>query len=184
VDGQLPGFVSISALTIGLLSLRFAVNDVNQFPVAYLSFLTAGAYLGFLPFNFYPQKIMPGYGGKTLAGFLLAVLSLLSSSKLGTALLVLAVPMTDAAWIIVRRLFSGRSPVWASAHHLHHHLLTLGWDKRKIAFLYWIISALAGIAALTFNSQQKIFVGLLIVVVVTGFIFLINLLYHLTRDSE
>lgn len=184
VDGQMPGFVAISAIVIGLLSLRFVSTDISQLPVTYLSFLTAGAYLGFLPFNFYPQKIMPGYGGKALAGFLLAVLSLLSSSKLGTALLVLSVPMIDGGWIIVRRLFSGGSPVWASNQHLHHHLLSLGWGKRKIAYLYWIISALAGIAALSLNSRQKIFVWLLIVVAITGFIFLLDIIRNITRGSE
>lgn len=184
VDGQLPGFVSISAFTIGLISLRFSAADPSQFGVTFLSFLVAGAYFGFLPFNFYPQKIMPGYGGKTLAGFLLAVLSLLSSSKLGTALLVLAVPMTDAVWIITQRLFSGRSPVWASASHLHHHLLKMGWDKRKIAFLYWSVSAIAGVAAFTFTSKQKIFVGLTIVVVITGFLFLLNLLRSLPKKID
>ena len=44
---------------------------------------------------------MPGYGGKTLAGFMLATLSILSYTKFGTALLVLAVPMTDAAFILL-----------------------------------------------------------------------------------
>jgi UDP-GlcNAc:undecaprenyl-phosphate/decaprenyl-phosphate GlcNAc-1-phosphate transferase len=183
VDGQLPGFVSICALVIGLLALRSIPTDLSQLTVVYLSFLTAGAYLGFLPFNFYPQKIMPGYGGKTLAGFLLAILSLLSSSKLGTALLVLSVPMIDAVWIMVRRLFSGRSPVFASNQHLHHLLLSLNWDKRKIAFFYWFISALAGVAALTLNSKQKIFVGICIVVIITGFIFLISSFRNINNKS-
>lgn len=184
VDGQLPGFVAISAIVIGLLSLRFVPLDPNQLKVTVLSFATAGAYLGFLPWNFYPQKIMPGYGGKTLAGFMLALLSILSSSKLGTALLVLAVPMIDAGFIMVQRLLAGRSPVWASSGHLHHHLLSLGWGKRKIAFFYWGISALAGIAALTLDSTQKIFIWLLLVVTIAGFIILVNLWRKETETSK
>ena len=74
VDGQLPGYVAISAVVIGLLSLRY-IADPNQYYVTALSFLTAGAFFGFLPWNFSPQKIMPGYGGKTLAGFMLSVLA-------------------------------------------------------------------------------------------------------------
>ncbi|NIT04007.1 undecaprenyl/decaprenyl-phosphate alpha-N-acetylglucosaminyl 1-phosphate transferase, partial [Candidatus Saccharibacteria bacterium] len=44
----------------------------TQWSVVILASVTTGAYLGFLPFNFYPQKIMPGYGGGALAGFMLA----------------------------------------------------------------------------------------------------------------
>jgi len=47
---------------------------------------------------------MPGYGGKTLAGFLLALLGILSYGKLGTALLVLGIPTIDAAYTLIRRI--------------------------------------------------------------------------------
>ncbi|MBU3935217.1 undecaprenyl/decaprenyl-phosphate alpha-N-acetylglucosaminyl 1-phosphate transferase, partial [Patescibacteria group bacterium] len=82
-DGQLPGIVVIAALTIAFLALRFSA-DVSLWPVTILAAITAGAYLGFLPFNFYPQKIMPGFSGGALAGFLLAVLAILSTTKVGT----------------------------------------------------------------------------------------------------
>lgn len=176
VDGQLPGFVAISALVIGILSLRFSINDPNQTYVTYLSFSTSGAFLGFLPWNFYPQKIMPGYGGKTLAGFMLAVLSILSFSKLGTAILVLALPLTDASFMLIKRILSGKSPVAASYGHLHHHLLELKWSKRKIAAFYWLISALAGVVALTLTSTQKVFAAILILVIIAGFILFVNFL--------
>jgi len=70
VDGQLPGFVAITAFFLGLLSTRFVAHDIRALTVAYLSFIVAGAYLGFLPYNFYPQRIMPGYSGGAMAGFL------------------------------------------------------------------------------------------------------------------
>jgi len=176
IDGQMPGFVAISSIVIGILSLRFISTDPSQIAVTLLAFTTAGAFLGFLPWNFFPQKIMPGYGGKTLAGFMLAVLSILSFSKLGTALLVLAIPIIDAVFILIKRIGSGKSPVFASSGHLHHHLLNLGWGKRRIAAFYWIVSAITGIAALTLNSQQKIFAFALVVVLISGFIFWISIL--------
>lgn len=183
VDGQLPGIVSIAAAVIGFLSLRYAVADPNQLYVTYLSFATAGAFLGFLLWNFYPQKIMPGYGGKTLAGFMLAVLSILSFSKLGAALLVLAVPMVDASFILIRRIFAGRSPMKATAGHLHHHLLSLGWGRRRIAVFYWLISAVAGVIALATNSKQKVFIGILILVWVSMLIIWLNFFRKLPKKS-
>lgn len=165
LDGQLPGIVVVAAAVIGLLSLRFA-DDVTQWPVVSLAFILAGAYLGFLPYNFYPQKIMPGYGGGALAGYLLAVLAILSGAKLATAILVLGVPLIDAVYTIIRRVFSGRSPVWGDRGHLHHKLMDLGWGKRRIAVCYWFISALLGTLALNLNSRQKIYTLVLLGVII------------------
>ncbi|MBI5464985.1 undecaprenyl/decaprenyl-phosphate alpha-N-acetylglucosaminyl 1-phosphate transferase [Candidatus Gottesmanbacteria bacterium] len=174
VDGQMPGFVAIAALTLGILSFRFSAHDISQWVVTALSFITAGAFLGFLPWNFYPQKIMPGYGGGTLAGFLLAVLSILSWGKLGTAILVLGVPMIDAFYVLVRRLASGKSPFWGDRGHLHHKLLGLGWGRRRIAISYWLVSAILGSLALSINSQQKLFTIVLLAVILGGVLLWFN----------
>ena len=82
---------------------------------------------------------MPGYGGWTLAGYFLAVLAILSGAKVATAILVLAVPLIDAVYTVLRRLNQGQSPVWGDRGHLHHRLLDLGWGKRRIAVSYWLI---------------------------------------------
>lgn len=167
-DGQLPGIVVIAALTIAFLGFRFSA-DITQWSVVILASITAGAYLGFLPFNFYPQKIMPGYGGGTLAGFLLAILAILSTTKVGTAIVVLGVPLVDAVYSIIRRLLQGRSPVWGDRGHLHHKVLDeWRWGKRKAAFFYWGITALLGILALSLNSQQKFYTMVMLAIIVGG----------------
>jgi UDP-GlcNAc:undecaprenyl-phosphate GlcNAc-1-phosphate transferase len=170
VDGQMPGFVAIAALTLGLLSLRFTLKDPSQEAVTILAFIVAGTFTGFIPWNFYPQKIMPGYGGKTLAGFLLALLGILSYGKLGTALLVLGIPTIDAGYTLLRRIGAKKSPVAADRGHLHHQLLNIGWGKRRIALFYWGVSAILGVIALTVTSQQKVFALLLVAVGVGAFL--------------
>lgn len=170
VDGQLPGFVTIAAMTLGFLSLRFLPVDASQLTVVKLAFATAGAFLGFLPFNFYPQKIMPGYSGKTLAGFMLATLAILAQGKVGTAILVLGVPMTDALFTFARRIMRRKSPVWADRGHLHHYLLDIGWGRRRIAIFYWIVSAFLGIIALTVTAKEKLFTILILIAWVAGII--------------
>lgn len=171
VDGQLPGFVVIASFVLGILSLRFVRDDPSQLTVTTLCFITLGAYLGFLPWNFYPQKIMPGYGGKSLAGFMLAALSILSGAKVGTMVLVLGLPMTDALYVVVRRLLSGRSPVWPDRKHLHHALLSTGWSKPMIAIFYWLVAALLGMVALFVSSETKLFTLLMVVATVGGILF-------------
>src|SRR3972149_8116176 len=169
VDGQLTGVVIVAALTIAALSLKFSA-DITQWPVIILAAVTAGAYLGFLPWNFYPQKIMPGYGGSTLAGYLLAVLAILSTTKRGTLLVVLGIPLVDTGYTILRRILSGKSPVWGDRGHLHHRLLDLGWGKRRVATFYWLISALLGVLALNLNTSNKLYTMVGIAILLGGLI--------------
>ncbi len=170
VDGQMPGYVAISAFVLGLLSLRYSVTDPAQVWVTMLAFGVTGAFLGFLPWNFYPQRIMPGYGGKTLAGYFLALLGILSFAKLGTALLVLGIPMLDAVATLVRRIGTKKSPVWADRGHLHHRLLDLGWGKRRIALFYWGVSAILGLVSLTVTSKLKVYAFIAVAVALTMFL--------------
>lgn len=179
VDGQLPGVVVIAALVIAGLSQRFAAHDISQLVVTQLALITAGAFLGFLPWNFFPQKIMPGYGGKSLAGYLLAVLSILSGAKVGTAILVLGIPMIDGLVTLIRRLLKKKSPFKADRGHLHHLLLDLGWSKRRIAVFYWLVTAILGVFALSLNSQGKFFAFVLLGVVLVGLITFLKLLRRL-----
>jgi UDP-GlcNAc:undecaprenyl-phosphate GlcNAc-1-phosphate transferase len=183
LDGQLPGIVVVAATVIGVLSLRF-VDDVTQWPVIVLAFILAGAYLGFLPWNFYPQKIMPGYGGGVLAGYFLAVLAILSGAKMATAILVLGVPMMDAVYTIIRRIAAGKSPVWGDRGHLHHKLMDLGWGKRRIAVFYWLVSAMLGLIALQLNSRLKLYTMVLLGVVIGGVLLWLNTATYFLKKPD
>ncbi|KKQ02120.1 MAG: UDP-N-acetylmuramyl pentapeptide phosphotransferase/UDP-N-acetylglucosamine-1-phosphate transferase [Candidatus Roizmanbacteria bacterium GW2011_GWA2_36_23] len=174
VDGQLPGFVAIAGIFLGLLSNRFTAHDISAQNVTTLSFIVAGSYLGFLPFNFYPQKIMPGYGGGALAGFLLGILSILSFGKVGTAILILSIPMIDAIYTIIRRLIKKRSPFKADWGHFHHRLLEIGWGKRRIAVFYWIITLILGISSLFLKGIEKLLAFISIAIMLLIFIFIIE----------
>lgn len=169
VDGQLTGVVIIAAATIAALSLRFSA-DITQWPVIILASITAGAFLGFLPWHIYPQKIMPSYGGATLAGYLLAILSILATTKVGTLMVVLGVPLVDTGYVIIRRIASGRSPVWGDKGHLHHKLLDAGWSKRKVAAFYWAITALLGTVALNLNTASKLYTMVGVAMLIGGII--------------
>lgn len=169
VDGQLPGVVAIAAAAIAAMSLRFSA-DVTQWPVIVLASVVAGAYLGFLPWNFYPQKIMPGYGGATLAGYFLAILSILATTKVGALIVVLAVPLIDTGYTIARRIARGQSPVWGDTGHLHHRLLRLGWGKRRVAVFYWAITLGLGIVSLNLNAAFKFYTMVGVALILGGII--------------
>jgi len=168
VDGQMPGFVAISAFVLGLLSLRYSTIDPNQVWVTTFAFIVSGAFLGFLPWNVYPQKIMPGYGGKSMAGFLLGLLAIMSGAKVGAMILVLGIPFIDAVMVIIKRVREGRSPVWGGREHLHHYLLDKGWGKRRIALFYWFMSIVFAILALQLKAGLKYFTMATVVLVIGG----------------
>jgi UDP-GlcNAc:undecaprenyl-phosphate GlcNAc-1-phosphate transferase len=171
VDGQMPGFVAIAAFFIALLSLRFQ-GDQTQGVVTLLSLAVSGAYAGFLLWNAYPQKMMPGYAGGSLAGFFLSVLAILSGAKIATALLLLALPMVDGLYTVARRIASGRSPFWGDRGHLHHKMLDAGWGRRRIAFFYWITTFLFGAVALQLDSRSKAYA-----MMASGILFLLLVLW-------
>lgn len=167
IDGQISGVVTVAALTLGIISLDYSA-DITQWPVSILAFALAGAFAALTIFHFYPQKIMPGYSATTLAGLLLGVISILATAKVGTVLVVLAVPLVDFGYLVIKRIISGKSPVWGDKSHLHHRLLELGWGKRRIALFYWLITALLGAAAITFEARSKLvlMIGLVITMLV------------------
>jgi UDP-GlcNAc:undecaprenyl-phosphate/decaprenyl-phosphate GlcNAc-1-phosphate transferase len=181
VDGQMPGIVAISAIIIGILSLRFSTLDSTSITAANLSFIIAGSSLGFLVFNFYPAKIFPGYGA-TAIYLLLAVVSILSGAKLATAILVMGVPMTDGLFTIARRLLSGKSPFWHDKKHLHHLLLNLGFSQRRVALFYWSISAILGTLSLVLSSKGKLFAIIMLVILLGGALLFLHFL--LKRSDE
>lgn len=176
VDGQLPGFVAITAFFLGLLSQRFVAHDVSASTVTLLSFIVAGAFIGFLPFNFYPQRIMPGYGGGAIAGFLLGILSILSFGKVGTAVLILSIPMLDAFYTLIRRIKNKHSPFKADWGHLHHKLLDIGWGKRRIAVYYWLVSFILGISSLFLSGLHKLLAFLTIAIILLLFIITLEMI--------
>lgn len=156
VDGQLPGFISVAALFIAVLAGRFA-DAPTQFNVASLALLLSGAFAGLLVWNFYPQKIMPGYGAGSLAGYFLSILAILSGAKVATTLMVLAIPTADGIFTITRRILAGKSPFWGDRGHLHHKLMDVyGWGRRRIAVFYIATSAVMGGLSLILDTTGKI----------------------------
>lgn len=169
VDGQLPGVAFLASITIAIFSLNYSA-DITQWPVIILAAITAGAFLGFLPWNFYPQKIMPGFSGSSLAGFLLAILSILATAKVGTLLVVLGVPIIDTGYTIIRRVASGKSPVWGDRGHLHHKLLDLGISKRNVTIIYWTVTLILAILALNLNASFKFYTIVGVATILGGFL--------------
>ncbi|HWY79622.1 MAG TPA: MraY family glycosyltransferase [Candidatus Sulfotelmatobacter sp.] len=182
VDGQMPGIVAISAIVIGILSLKLNPMGQSSFVDAQLSFIIAGAAIGFLFFNFYPAKIFPGFGATSLY-LLLGVASILSSAKLATAILVMGVPLVDFMFTIVRRILSKKSPFKGDKKHLHHILLQLGYTQRQVALFYWCISGILGMLSFLLESRSKVFAILMVIAVTGGALLFLHLITNKKNEK-
>jgi len=169
LDGLSTGIALIAAVVLGLLSLTV---PVNQPLVAVLCFALAGGLLGFLRWNFHPASIFQGTAGVMFMGYALAVLSILGSAKVVVALLVLAVPIIDTFWVIVRRLSARRSPFSPDRGHIHHRLLDLGLSHRTTVLLIYVTCATLGLMSLLVSNATAVFtfLGALVVFGVVAFL--------------
>jgi len=148
LDGLAAGVSAISASVLVYVALINGWTDT-----AVLTAIVAGACIGFLPYNFNPAQIFMGDGGSLLLGFILSAISVTGTLKSATAItiavpvLALGVPIFDTTFAIVRRLVMKRPIMEADKGHLHHRLLTIGFDQKGAVIRLYSISVLLGVGA-------------------------------------
>lgn len=185
VDGQIPGIITVAALCLGIISLRFYnAGDLSQFNNIRLAFIVGGSALAFLIFNWYPAKIFPGDSGANILGFMIAVLAILSGAKLAAAALILLVPLIDFIYIFFRRIFSGHSPFLGDKKHLHHLLLKKGWTQQQISLFYILGSVILGAVALMLDSKEKLFAAILVSTIILGALLWLNFFGEYSKQQD
>jgi UDP-GlcNAc:undecaprenyl-phosphate GlcNAc-1-phosphate transferase len=152
-----------------------------------LSIGVAGALLGFLRFNYPPAKIYMGDGGAYFLGFLIGLLSIVSSNKgsVAAALIApafaLALPIVDVSLAVLRRGLRGLPIFRPDRKHIHHHLITLGISRERTVLNLYTVSLLCLFLAFSVFYVQGRMLPLY-----AGFLFLVLLIAgHLsgfTRD--
>ncbi|MBM4408236.1 MAG: undecaprenyl/decaprenyl-phosphate alpha-N-acetylglucosaminyl 1-phosphate transferase [Chloroflexi bacterium] len=161
LDGLSSGIGVIAALTLGVISLTAASGAPY---VAVLCFALAGALLGFLRWNFHPASIFVGTSGVMFVGYTLALLSIMGVAKVAVAMLVLAVPIIDTFWIIVRRVARKRSPFVPDRGHIHHRLLDVGLSQTQtVLLIYGLCIGLALLSFVLSGGAQLVAFGLFVV---------------------
>lgn len=171
IDGVSGGISIICALTIFILSIK---PEVNQPPIGIITAALIGGILAFLLFNFYPAKIIAGTSGAMFMGFILAILAIFAGAKIATTLLVLAIPIIDAWWVIFERLKNKKSVFMPDKRHLHFKLLNLGWSQRKICIFYYAVTLLIAIIALNTRAMGKIMTFVIFSFVLVSISFIIR----------
>src|SRR5688572_2266013 len=151
MDGLAGGIALMGAGVLFVRSLLF-----GQYTIAVLPLALAGAALGFLPHNFHPARIFMGTSGSVLLGFWLATMSVIGGAKVGTAFVVLGVPILNTAWVIGRRAMAGRSPFQGGdSELLPQRLHALGFSQPKAVLLLYLICATFGLLSLTLHAPVE-----------------------------
>src|SRR3954452_23251031 len=138
VDGPGAGVSAIAGLTFAIIALSLEKPEA-----AILSAIVFGACVGFLRHNFYPARIFMGDSRALLLGFVLATISVQGLLKTAATvalffpLLVLAVPIVDTTFVVVRRLKHGQHVFEGDQAHLHHRFLRRGFSQPRAAFTIW-----------------------------------------------
>jgi UDP-GlcNAc:undecaprenyl-phosphate GlcNAc-1-phosphate transferase len=166
LDGLAAGVSGIAAAAFFTYSYELSV--VHHFdratPPTLICAVLVGACAGFLPHNFHPARLFMGDSGAYLLGLMLAAATISLTGSLDFNALrgadfvpillplllpvaVLAVPVLDLVWAVLRRTRAGRSPFSPDKAHLHHRLLELGHSKRRTVLLMYLwVALIAGTA--------------------------------------
>ena len=157
MDGLCAGVGLIAACYLAMLFQGIS-------PEAFLlALILAGAFLGFLLYNFNPASIFMGDCGSLLIGFTLSTLCLFyagehAGSKLAryaVPVLLLMVPILDTTMVTVIRLLSGRKASVGGKDHTSHRLVLIGLsEKGAVLFLYGV-GAISGFSALFVSRSDN-----------------------------
>ena len=148
MDGLAAGIGTVIAAALAVISFANGAWDA-----AFLSLALAGGLLALLLFNIRPARIFLGDSGSQLAGLLLGMLAIQTTTVNGvfalpSAGIVLSIPIIDACLSILRRYSNSKSPACGDHKHIHHCLRLHGFKVNSTAVTLWVTAGLCGAMAL------------------------------------
>ncbi len=176
LDGLSGGISSIYYLTIGIIATMQGKHGLDFV----LAFVMLGSTLGFLVHNFNPAKIFAGDSGSNFMGFIIAVIALLgfknvTMTSLIVPLLLIAIPILDTLFAIIRRTLKGESISKGDSYHIHHQLLRRNLSVRQTVLIIYLVDILFASASIIYILKDKylgyIIYGILLALVI---VFVIN----------
>ncbi len=166
LDGLAVGVSAIMSICVMVIVILL------QSPaVAIIAAALAGACLGFVPYNFNPAKLFMGDTGSMFIGYTLAVLSVMGLFKayaiiaFAVPFLIFGLPIFDMAFVSIRRVLSGKSPMSADKTHLHHRLIDLGFTQKQAVTIMYAIAAILGLTAVLIAGEGFMRATVLVIIV-------------------
>jgi len=191
IDGSDLLCSSLSIYTIFAFGLILGSYNPVYFSV---SFILCAGLAGFMCFNRPNAKIFMGDGGSQFLGAVIAVfcLVLMTVSESGVlshliCLNLVSIPVMDCLAAIWRRLRTHVGIFSADKFHMHHKLLSMGFNKSQIALLISIIQIIiSGAAVFSWFWQEKNWILSVVVqcVVFAGIIIYFSVLHFKAHKAN
>jgi UDP-GlcNAc:undecaprenyl-phosphate GlcNAc-1-phosphate transferase len=188
IDG-LDGLAGGVAIVAGVTNLVLALTRGDVLMALCMAALV-GAVLGFLLWNFNPASIFMGDTGSMFLGFVLATVSIKTSTKSGTAVamvvpvIALGLPIMDTLLAMLRRALLGRRMFDADRDHIHHRLMTrMNLSHRDAVLVLYGLSILFGATALGLASANSVQSALLLAALCFVLVVLVRRLGYLDPRS-
>ena len=169
LDGLAAGVSSIYFLTIAIIA--FLINQIGGLDII-LSLIMLGATLGFLLYNFPPARIFMGDTGSLFLGYMISIIALLgfkitTITSLVVPLCILAIPIFDTAFAILRRLLKHQNIGVADKEHFHHQLLKMRYSPTaSILIIYFINILFAAVSIFFVLGDNKIAIAIYVALMI------------------
>jgi len=157
LDGLAGGTTLLAVGMIALLAITSGDTSLATTAVAVF-----GGILGFLRYNSFPARVFMGDTGSQFLGFASAYMAIVLVEQTNTALscvlplLLLGLPILDTLAVMTQRLQEGRSPFEADKNHMHHKLMTIGFNHYEAVVIIYIAQALLVTSAFLLRYQSDI----------------------------
>ena len=174
LDGLCAGISSIYFLTIAILG--FILNKFEGLDII-LSLIMLGSTLGYLVHNFPPAKIYQGDAGSTFLGLMISVIFLIgfkttTLTSLIIPMFLLAIPIMDTLFAIIRRKLKGQKIDHADKEHIHHQFLKK-FNKKSTLLIIYAINMVFSVTTIFYSLGNKKIVIICYIVLVFVVLYLV-----------
>jgi UDP-GlcNAc:undecaprenyl-phosphate GlcNAc-1-phosphate transferase len=184
LDGGASGTVALTSIALIFLALQG-----EQYLIAAMASVLAGATLGFLVWNKPPARIYMGDAGALFLGLLIASLvvrldtnPINNFATFSIPILLLAVPIMDTTVAVLSRIKKGISPFQGGRDHLSHRLMRSGLTKRAAVLTLWAMSAYYGALAIVLSNSPFHLEGIISLFCAASW--LLQISWFLSRPSD
>ena len=167
LDGLCAGIASIYFATIAIIG--YILNKFGGLDII-LSLIMLGSTLGYLVHNFPPAKIYQGDAGSTFLGLMMSVIFLIgfkttTLTSLIIPMFLLAIPIMDTLFAIIRRKLKGQKIDNADREHIHHQFLKK-FNKKSTLLIIYAINILFSVTTIFYSlKDKKIVIGCYVILV-------------------
>lgn len=189
LDGLCAGISFIYFLTVAIIA--FILNQMQGLDIV-LCLIMVGSTLGFLVQNFPPAKVFMGDCGSTFLGFMIAIIALLgykvtTITSLVIPVIILAVPIFDTLFAIIRRVLKHEKIGVPDKEHLHHQLLKMKFSPKKTILIIYSINILFSAVSILFvlgDNQFAMIVYIILMIVLLYIVVNTDILFEHTKEKH